>query len=409
MPPPTIPFVTNRKRLARAQREQIQRRWILAGTALTLTLALGSLVYGWLRETVLLPNQPVAVVNGERILTRVFQGRVRLARVDLLSRAESLLELRSLFGDDPSLGARIQSDLLQIAVQLTQTGSLAQGVLDELIDEALIRQEAARRGIVISPEQVERRIEETFGFFRDGTPTPAPTATLAATAEATPAAAVPAGPTPTAGPTATAAPTPTAYTTEAFQANYQAQLAILADAARITEADYRGRIEAQLYREALQAALAASILEVQELAHARHLLLASEEAAAQARARLLAGETWEDVAAELSLDQATASRGGELGWFPRGVMDEAFEQAAFTQPVGAPGEPVQSSHGWHVIEVVGRETRPLDARWMDSLVRAALADWLADQRAAASIRIESGLADRVPPEPRFDLQRLLGS
>lgn len=405
MPPPTIPFVQNRKHLARAQRELILRRWILAGAGLTVALALGFVLYGWVRETRIVPFQPVATVDGEPIPTRAFQGRVRLARLDLISRAENLRQLQAFFGSDPSLASRLQSDLLQIALQLSQPETLGRAVLDGMIEDLLIRREAARRGIVISPEQVERRLEESFGYYRDGTPTPAPTAEGAAPA----ATATAEGPTPTAGPTATAVPTATPYTAEAYRADFDAQMRLLGDVARITADDYRARTEALLYREALQAALAEEIAEVQEQTHARHLLLASRETAEQARARLQDGESWEQVASELSLDQATAGQGGDLGWFPRGVMDEAFEQAAFSQAVGVVGEPLQSSHGWHVIEVLARATRPLEVGVRESLVRAALARWLSDARAEAAIEIAPDLADRIPLEPQVDLERLLSS
>ncbi len=44
-------------------------------------------------------------------------------------------------------------------------------------------------------------------------------------------------------------------------------------------------------------------------------------------------------------------QGGELGFFGRGMMVPEFEQAAFSLPVGAVSDPVQTQFGWHLIKV----------------------------------------------------------
>jgi len=58
------------------------------------------------------------------------------------------------------------------------------------------------------------------------------------------------------------------------------------------------------------------------------------------------------LAKKYSQDKATASKGGELGYFKRGLMDPAFEDAAFDLPVGATAM-VRSSFGYHVIKGLG--------------------------------------------------------
>jgi peptidyl-prolyl cis-trans isomerase D len=120
------------------------------------------------------PRQPVARVNGESITTREFQARVRYARNSIIQRWYETYQFSQMFGDDPSTQQYFSSTLNQLAVQL-QGNLLGQQVLDALIDEALIRQEAARRGISVSAEELDRSVQEFFGFYRDGTPTPEPT------------------------------------------------------------------------------------------------------------------------------------------------------------------------------------------------------------------------------------------
>lgn len=83
---------------------------------------------------------------------------------------------------------------------------------------------------------------------------------------------------------------------------------------------------------------------------------AARVAAAAARKRILAGERFAKVAQEISDDPGSARSGGDLGFFTRGSMDAAFERAAFTLAPGVVSEPVRTPFGWHLIEVVERDT-----------------------------------------------------
>ena len=70
--------------------------------------------------------------------------------------------------------------------------------------------------------------------------------------------------------------------------------------------------------------------------------------AEEARARLTAGEPVSVVAASLS-DGPTGIRGGDLGWFQRGQMVPAFDEAAFNLDPGGISEIVESPLGYHII------------------------------------------------------------
>lgn len=100
-----------------------------------------------------------------------------------------------------------------------------------------------------------------------------------------------------------------------------------------------------------------------ERVHARHILVpvasdageadlaAAREKAQSARDRILGGEDFAAVAAEVSGDTVTASLGGDLGTFARGVNDPALDDAAFALETGGLSEVVRSVHGFHVIRV----------------------------------------------------------
>ena len=70
-------------------------------------------------------------------------------------------------------------------------------------------------------------------------------------------------------------------------------------------------------------------------------------------------------------DDSSASEGGDLGFFPRGVMVPDFEQAAFSLKDGQLSEPVKSRFGWHLIlRTDHRPSGPIPfARVEDQLVR----------------------------------------
>jgi peptidyl-prolyl cis-trans isomerase D len=99
-----------------------------------------------------------------------------------------------------------------------------------------------------------------------------------------------------------------------------------------------------------------------ERRRARHILInvpsgadAAVEAEAKAaiervRGRIAQGEAFAAVAKDVSQDPGTKAKGGDLGEFGRGVMDPAFEQAAFSLAKGQLSEPVRSRFGYHLIE-----------------------------------------------------------
>jgi peptidyl-prolyl cis-trans isomerase SurA len=79
-------------------------------------------------------------------------------------------------------------------------------------------------------------------------------------------------------------------------------------------------------------------------------------AALEARRRITSGEKFAKVAAEISEDPGTARSGGDLGFFAPGGMDPALEKAAFGLKIGELSEPIRSTFGWHLVEVLERDT-----------------------------------------------------
>lgn len=98
---------------------------------------------------------------------------------------------------------------------------------------------------------------------------------------------------------------------------------------------------------------------------ASHILIeapadASSEVEAKAKAeaqklheRLAGGASFEELAKKHSDDPGSASQGGDLGFFGKGIMDPAFEDTAFSLEEGGTSEPVRSAFGYHIIKVTG--------------------------------------------------------
>jgi len=96
----------------------------------------------------------------------------------------------------------------------------------------------------------------------------------------------------------------------------------------------------------------------EEEAHARHILVPTEQEAKDVIAQLKKGADFAKLAKQYSKDQGSAG-GGDLGWFKRGDMVPAFSDAAFAlKPGQFTQTPVQSQFGWHVILLEGLRQAP---------------------------------------------------
>ena len=66
--------------------------------------------------------------------------------------------------------------------------------------------------------------------------------------------------------------------------------------------------------------------------------------------RLKNGESFTNLAKELSIDKASGKRGGDLRFFRKGMMVKPFEDVAFRLEKGQISEPVKTEFGYHIIK-----------------------------------------------------------
>lgn len=81
-----------------------------------------------------------------------------------------------------------------------------------------------------------------------------------------------------------------------------------------------------------------------------HILVNKQSEALTIIERLKKGESFDKLAKELSIDKGSGKRGGDLGFFGRGIMVRAFEIASFKLEKNQISEPVKTEFGYHIIK-----------------------------------------------------------
>lgn len=402
----TPPRLT-RKQRSRHQKEMLYRRWLIIGAAVVLGAVVVLLGWGLVHEYVVKPRRPVAIVNGDKIELDEYQRLVQYRRLIYQSNLSQIqAQLDQIDPTDESMSFMQQIYQQQAEYYQQLLASVGTDTLEEMIQDRVIRQEAARRGITVTPDEVQAEIEHQFDYYRTPptpTPTREPTATPLATAtpSVTPTAAEEAQgtltPTSTPAPTFTPMPTATPVTLESFTQSWESYLDYIAKQSGFTEDDLRYLTESQLYRQRVQEAIEAEAPTTAEQVQARHILVATEEEARAVIERLEAGEDFATLAKELSLDTSSGAQGGELGWFTRGMMVAEFSDAAFSLEPGQISEPVKTEYGYHVIQVEAHEqNRAIAPEDMDSFRQQYFAEWLETQTSGEGVeRLWS--SDLVPP------------
>jgi len=209
---------------------------------------------------------------------------------------------------------------------------LRRQVLDWMIDQALIEQAAVRKGIFISQDRVD---EETVHLIGDDA----------------------------------------ARFEEWLQAN------------GLTHEGFKAQLHRELLGAALQEQVVGSLPPAVEQVHARHILVMSEAEAMEVLIKLHSGESFATLAQQYSQDMGSRDIGGDLGFFPRGVMLPEIEATAFGLEPGRTSGILKTAFGYHVIEVVEKDpSREVPKEMLAAWRKNAFLKWLDSQRSAATIR-----------------------
>lgn len=147
--------------------------------------------------------------------------------------------------------------------------------------------------------------------------------------------------------------------------------------------------------EALQTAYESAYADADPVAefNASHILVETEEEAADLITKLDEGAMFADLAREYSTGPS-GPNGGELGWFTEGMMVKPFEDAVLGLEVGQVAGPVQTQFGWHVLVLNDKRDKavpPLEE------VRDALAEQIQNDAVETVVAtlVEAAQIDRV--------------
>jgi parvulin-like peptidyl-prolyl isomerase len=158
--------------------------------------------------------------------------------------------------------------------------------------------------------------------------------------------------------------------------------------------DARAEIRAGLIGMAMMQRLSEQVPTTAEHVHARHILVDTQEEAESILAQVRSGADFAALARSYSLDTSTRDSGGDLGFFPRGILvAPEVEDAAFALQPGQVSEVVASPLGYHIVQVVERDPdREVSPENLRILQDEAVQRWVEELWAQANIQrfVETG-------------------
>jgi foldase protein PrsA len=229
---------------------------------------------------------------------------------------------------------RFEAGKAALGFEDTDEAGYQQQVLDLLVEYELIRQFAARQGIVITDEvvdaEIQRMIDETGEEYFNGW----------------------------------------------LYGNYY------------TLEEFREVVRLDLITKQLLAPVLESVPTTAEHVHARHILVNSQAEADDLLARLQNGEDFAALAAQYSVDVTSRDNGGDLGWFPRGgLLVPEVEEAAFSLSPGEISDVVASAWGYHIVQTLEFDPgREIEYETRQRLIEKAIEDWRLQLRSGADIQ-----------------------
>jgi len=357
-----------RRQLARREREHRTQKlmtWIAiaVGAIIVLVLAYGSI------SEILKARTPAVTIGEAAIMANDFKARQSYERwmtelkiyqyqnyITQLSSQQSEATATETNTEETTpatvndntdaLTEQLQYTVSNLEQQLSPdfTNVYAGQVLDAMIEEELVRQEAVKRGLRVSDDEIQQSIELTVGYDR-----------TAATSGLTDA--------------------ETLTDTAQFNTN-------VLKTAQFAEKDFRAMITAQSLKQKLMDELAGDIDRAPDQVELTVFTVDTEDEGLALKSRM--NDDGEDPAVlveELSQDESTTSAGYDLPWLPQGYLDVQFgielEEAAFNTPVGKASQPILGTgEQYFVIYVKEHEERELSEDLLAQAEQQAYEGWL---------------------------------
>ncbi|MFH1714803.1 MAG: peptidylprolyl isomerase [Elusimicrobiota bacterium] len=132
-----------------------------------------------------------------------------------------------------------------------------------------------------------------------------------------------------------------------------------------------------------------------------HILVNTKKEADELVSDLAAGRDFADLAKENSIDNATAYKGGDIGFFMKGELAPDFETAAFSlKNIGDVSAPVETKFGYHLIKLTNLEQmKPLTLADVSDNLGATLErnkfdNWLEKQKKKLKVKVKYAVLNR---------------
>jgi len=258
------------------------------------------------------PQGPAAIVNGQEISMAAFLHEAQQRQA-------------------PAVQRGVNANTPQGKAELEQ---IKQQTLDNMIDDVLVTQDAAKQGISVSDTEVDAEIQKGIS-------------------------------------------------TAGGQAKFEEQLKRNGE----TLEDARNTVRTQLLYQKMLVKVAGN-LQTSEQVHARHILVNAQAVAQALLEQIRGGSDFGQLAQQASLDTVTRDSGGDLGWFPRGkLVAKELEDAAFNLQPGQVSEVIQSALGYHIVQTLERDpARKLEGNDLVDAQRMAVENWLNGLRTQAKVQ-----------------------
>ncbi len=166
----------------------------------------------------------------------------------------------------------------------------------------------------------------------------------------------------------------------------------------LTPAQYKQLVIPSILGQKVEAQVAPLSKKPQPVADVRHILLSPHASGPKKRtlaqahalaetllAQLQHGANFAALAKKYSDDPGSANSGGEYKTVTPGEMVAPFDHAAFTQPLHQP-EIIQTTYGYHIIEVLSRGTAPASATAQQTAQRSKFLSWISAQLKTAKVQ-----------------------
>lgn len=149
-----------------------------------------------------------------------------------------------------------------------------------------------------------------------------------------------------------------------------------------TDQDFRSGLRRGAESAWMRDKIISTVPSTAEQVHVQQILLYNQDKAQEFLAQLRDGADFNDLA--FKADPVTR---GDLGWVPRGyLLNTQIEDVAFNLEVGQHSDVITTDVGFHIVRILERDpNRPLSPDALLALQELALKNWIAEQRAKATV------------------------